>query len=443
MEVSLDEPRDYQEAMRSKDKELWNGGMDEEMSSLEANKTWTLVKRLKDRKVIGCKWVYRKKPGIPGVEKPRHKSRLVAKGYSQREGIDYQEVFSPVVKHVSIRFLLAITVNEDLELEQLDVKTAFLHGVIEEEIFMEQPDGFEQGGEDKVCLLKKSLYGLKQSPRQWNKRFDKFMRDQEFTRSTQDQCVYIKEVAENQFVYLLLYVDDMLLAPKGMDEITKLKKLLSSEFDMKDLGSAKRILGMDIFRNREAGTLQLSQSEYLQKVLKKINMVDCKSSNTPVGAHFKLSAIEDASEMLNPEEIPYSSVVGSVMYAIVGSRPDLAYGVGLVSRYMSRPGELHWEAITWLLRYIKGASKVCLTYTKGKEFAIEGFSDSDYAADLDRRRSLSGYVFRVGGNTVSWRSCLQPIVALSTTEVEYIALTEAVIEGIWISGLLEELGYKQ
>lgn len=181
VEVSLDEPRDYQEAMKSKECELWNGGMDEEMKFLEANETWKLVKRPKDRKVIGCKWVYRKKPGIPGVEKPRHKSRLVAKGYSQREGIDYQEVFSPVVKHVSIKLLLAITVQEDLELEQLDVKTAFLHGFIEEEIYMEQPEGYVvEGKESYVCKLDKALYGLKQAPRQWNKCFDQFVVDQGF-----------------------------------------------------------------------------------------------------------------------------------------------------------------------------------------------------------------------------------------------------------------------
>lgn len=238
MEVSLDEPRDYQEAMRSKDKELWNGGMDEEMSSLEANKTWTLVKRLKDRKVIGCKWVYRKKPGIPGVEKPRHKSRLVAKGYSQREGIDYQEVFSPVVKHVSIRFLLAITVNEDLELEQLDVKTAFLHGVIEEEIFMDQPEGYVvKGKESYVYKLGKALYGLKQAPRQWNKCFDQFGVDQGFKRSEFDHCVYIKRSKAGFRVYLLLYVDDMLLASKDLEEIKFVKEMLGSIFDMKDLGS--------------------------------------------------------------------------------------------------------------------------------------------------------------------------------------------------------------
>ncbi|WZZ68589.1 hypothetical protein YC2023_079959 [Brassica napus] len=211
-DIDVEEPKDYYEAIRSANKKQWKAFAVDEMNSLEKNETWDVVDRPKDRKVIGCRWIFKIKPGVP---------------------------------------------------------------------------------------------------------------------------------------------DDMLLAPKGMDEITKLKKLLSSEFDMKDLGSAKRILGMDIFRNREAGTLQLSQSEYLQKVLKKFNMVDCKSSNTPVGAHFKLSAIEDASEMLNPEEIPYSSAVGSVMYAMVGSRPDLVYRVGLVSRYMSRPGELHWEAVEFVEKLIQ------------------------------------------------------------------------------------------
>lgn len=442
-DIDVEEPSDYYEAMRSADKKKWKFAADEEMNSLEKNETWDIVDRPKERKVIECRWIFKIKPGVPGGEPKRYKGRVVAKGYAQREGIDYQEVFSPVVRHISICIMLSLVVYEDLELEQMDVRTAFLHGNLDEEIFMEQPDGFEQGGKDKVCLLKKSLYGLKQAPRQWNKRFDKFMKDQNFKRSVQNQCVYRKEVAEKQFVYLLLYVDDMLLAAKKMNEIVKLKKLLSSEFDMKDLGGARRILGMDIFRNRKEGTLKLSQSDYLQKVLKKFNMMDCKSSSTPVGAHFKLAAIEDESEMLNLDKIPYSSAVGSVMYAMVGSRPDLAYGVGLISRYMSRPGEIHWEAVKWLLRYIKGACNKCLTYTKGKDFAIEGFSDFEYAADLDRRRSISGYVFRVGGNTMSWRSCLQSVVALSTTETEYIALTEAIKEGIWISGLLEELGYAQ
>lgn len=168
--------------------------------------------------MIGCKWVYKKKRGIPGVEPPRYKGRLVAKGYSQVEDIDYNEVFAPVVKHISIRIVLSLVVNEDLYLEQLDVKTAFLNGTLEEEIFMEQLEGYEaKGKEDMVCLLKKSLYGLKQSPRQWNKRFDGFMKDQGFRQSPYDQCVYVSGEDVKSMIYLLIYVDDMLLVSKSME----------------------------------------------------------------------------------------------------------------------------------------------------------------------------------------------------------------------------------
>lgn len=152
-------------------------------------------------------------------------------------------------------------------------------------------------------------------------------------------------------------------------------------------------------------------------------MQDAKSSQTPIGTHFKLSAVKENEEGIDTQVTPYLSAVGSIMYAMIGSRPDLAYGLGLVSRFMSKPGEIHWEAVKWLLRYITGSLGVHLVYTKDKDFLVQGFCDSDYAADLDKRRSTSGYVFTVGGNVVSWKSCLQPVVALSTTEAEFIALT--------------------
>lgn len=175
-ELDSVEPRDYMKALKSRDWVKWNGGMDEEMGTLMKNKTWVLGDLPEGQKTFGCKWVYMLKSGIPGVEQPRQKARLVAKGYTQREGIDYQEIFSPVVKHVSIRLMLSMTVNQDMELEQLDVKTTFLHGSIDEEIYMDQPEGYVvKGQDDKVCHLKKSMYRLKQAPRQWNKCFDQFM----------------------------------------------------------------------------------------------------------------------------------------------------------------------------------------------------------------------------------------------------------------------------
>ncbi|KAK2414224.1 cysteine-rich RECEPTOR kinase [Trifolium repens] len=281
-EVQDSEPKNFREALESIDGKDWLKAMNEEMLSLEKNQTWKLVPLPKNKRVVGSKWVFKKKDGIPGVEAPRYKARLVAKGFTQVEGIDYNEIFSPVVKHCSIRVLMAIVNQYDLELEQMDVKTAFLHGELEETIYMQQPEGFVED-KSKVCLLKKSLYGLKQSPRQWYRRFDEFLLKGGFVRSNYDSCVYMMKRNEKVILYLLLYVDDILMASSDKHEIQRLKEMLNGEFEMKDLGSAKRILGMDILRDRSKGELFLSQHDYLKKVVERFRMSDSKVVNTPLG----------------------------------------------------------------------------------------------------------------------------------------------------------------
>ena len=247
--IEYHEPSSYREAVSSENWAQWSIAMSEEIESLHKNQTWELVKPPKGQKIVGCKWVFKKKEGTIGVEALRFKAQLVAKGYSQREGIDFNEVFTPIVNS-SIRVMLAMVALFDLELEQLDVKTAFLHEEVEEQIYMHQLEGFViQGKEDHVCLLKKSLYGLKNSPRQWYKQFDTFMIGHGYSRSDYDSCVYHRKLSDGFFVYLLLYVDDMLIAPKNLVEVNKLKTLLSGEFEMKDLGAAKKILGMEIHRD--------------------------------------------------------------------------------------------------------------------------------------------------------------------------------------------------
>ncbi|CAA7024877.1 unnamed protein product [Microthlaspi erraticum] len=324
------------------------------------------LNRRKDKKAIGCKWVFKRKAGIPGVEAPRLKARLVAKGYSDKEGIDYQEIFSPVVKHVSIRCMLSAVLHFDMELQQMDVKTAFLHGYLDEEIYMEQPEGYvDKNPPDKVCLLKRSLYGLKQSPRQWNTRFDEFMQSNDYQRSEYDVCIYYKEHKNGEFVYLLLYVDDILIASRDKKQVEDLKKLLSSEFEMKDLGEAKKILGMEITRDRSRGILTIFQEGYLTKVLGNFGMDQSKPTGIRLGAHFKLQAAtekESQDQRESMENFPYQSDVGSLMYAMIGTRPDLAYAVGMRK----------------------------LVYKKEREFVIKGYCDSYYAADKDKRRSISG-----------------------------------------------------
>ncbi|KAK9200159.1 hypothetical protein WN944_015355 [Citrus x changshan-huyou] len=381
-EVNGVDPLSYKEAMSCEDKQKWFAAMQDEITSLKKNNTWTLVNKPHNKKLVGSKWIFKLKAGASEKEPPRHKARLVAKGFTQRKGVDFNEVFSPVVKYSSIRLLLALSAFHDLELEQMDVKTAFLHGSLDEEIFMAQPEGFiKSGSEDK-------------------------------------------------------------------EEVKKFKVELSTEFEMKDLGAATKILGMQIIRVRDSKILYLSQADYMKRVLTRFNMEDSKPVSTPLSAHFQLSkSLEPTTDddFNYMRKIPYSSAVGSIMYAMVCTRLDLAHGVGVISRFMGNPGKDHWDAVKWVLRYLRGTADTSIMFgeVSGTSPEVAGFVDSDYAADKDRRRSITSFVFTMYGGAISWKSSLQFVVALSTTEAEYIALTEAVKEAIWLRGLVSELGFKQ
>jgi hypothetical protein len=331
-----------------------------------------------------------------------YKARLVVKGFQQKEGIDYTDIFSPVVKMTTIRIVLSIVAAEDLHLEQLHVKTAFLHGELEEEIYMQQPQGFTvQGKESLVCKLRRSLYGLKQAPRQWYKKFDSLMCSTGFTRCNADHCCYVKSF-KNSYIILLLYVDDMLIVGASMEEINKLKNQLSKQFAMKDLGAAKQILGMRIIRDRANSTLKISQAEYVKKILSRFSMDGAKSVSTPLGSHFRLT--KDQSPKTDKEKaymskVPYASAIGSLMYAMVCTRPDIAHAMGVVSRYMSNPGKQHWEAVKWILRYLRGTLDMSLCFT-GANLKLQGYVDADLARDVDSRKSTTGFVYTLGGTAV-------------------------------------------
>ncbi|KAH9793297.1 hypothetical protein KPL71_004477 [Citrus sinensis] len=379
----------FGEALRSSESDQWKLAIEEEIKSLHQNQTWELVKLSKEKRAIGNKWVYTKKQRSPNQTTPRYKARLVAKGFAQKEGIDYNEVFSPVVKHTTIRILLALVAEYELKLAQLDVKTAFLHGDLNEEIYMIQPCGFKVAeNENHMCRLIKSLYELKQSLRQWYKRFDQFIQGQKFTRSEHDHCIYFRRLLDGAFIYLLLYVDDMLIVSKNINEIERLNKQLASEFEMKDLGDAQRILGMEIHRDKKNGSVWMTKQNRSQ---------------------------EERDYMAR---VSYVSVVGSLMYAMVCTRPDISQAVSMV--------------IDVGILFKKYCGQQCV-----------GYCDSDFTGDLDKRRSTTDYVFPLGGGPVSWRSILQSTIALSTTEAEYMAATEAVKEVIWLKGLLGDLGVIQ
>lgn len=272
----------------------------------------------------------------------KYKARLVTKGFDQKKGIEFSEIFSPVVKMTSIRVVVGLAACLDLEVEQLDVETAFLHGDLKEEIYMEQPEGSKvKGKENLICMLKKSLYRQKQASRQWYKKFYSFMVGHEYKRTVADHCVYVRNFSNDNFIIILLYVDDMLIVGNDINMIDKLKKDLSKSFDMKDLGLTQHILELKIVRDTKAKKLWLSQESYIEQVLERFNMKEAKPVSTPLANHFKLSSSlspTSKEEKKDMASVPYSSAVGSLMYAMVYTRLDIAHTVGVVSRYLANPG---------------------------------------------------------------------------------------------------------
>jgi hypothetical protein len=323
----------------------------------------------------------------------------------------------------------------------MDVKTAFLNGNLEEEIYMSQPDGFvEKGNEGKVCKLNRSIYGLKQASRQWYILFDNAITSYGFSMTEGDHCIYFKIVGDI-FVLLSLYVDDILIASNNKSMLLEVKSWLSNNFDMKDMGNASYVLGVEIHRDRRNRTLGLSQKAYLNTVLKRFSMDKCKHAHVPIIKGTKLSeemCAKTPEEKKFMSDIPYSSALGSLMYAMLFTRPDLCHAVGLLSRYQSNPGELHWKQILNTLRYVKGTVDYHLCFN-GHNLQLQGFTDADWQGDLDERRSTSGYIFKLGGGAISWRSKKQDSVAVYSMEAEYIAASEAVKEGVWLKEFLASL----
>ena len=435
------DPETFSQAIDSKESNLWFDAMKEEMNSMTTNGVWDLVELPDGVKAIGCKWVYKtKKDSLGNIE--RYKARLVAKGFTQKEGIDYKETFSPVSKKDSLRIILALVAHFDLELQQMDVKTAFLNGELEEEVYMKQPEGFSSSrGEHLVCKLKKSIYGLKQASRQWYLKFHDVISSFEFVENIMDQCIYQK-VSGSKICFLILYVDDILLATNDKGLLYEVKQFLSENFDMKDMGDASYVIGIKIHRDRFQGILGLSQETYINKVLERFRMKDCSPSIAPIvkGDKFNLNQCpRNDLEREQMKNIPYASAVGSLMYAQVCTRPDIAFVVGMLGRYQSNPGVDHWKAAKKVLRYLQGTKDYMLTYRRTENLEVIGYSDSDYAGCIDSLKSTSGYVFMLASGAVSWRSAKQTLIATSTMEAEFVSCFEATSHGVWMKSFISGL----
>ena len=432
------EPRSWPEALASTDSNQWHAAAEDEMHSLYKAKVFALVPRSAAQgRVITSKWVFKVKRMEDNTIE-RYKARLVARGFGQRAGIDYDETFAPVAKFQSIRLILALAAMHDLELHQMDVKTAFLYGHLEEDVFMEQPEGFEKG-DNMVWKLLKSLYGLKQSPRTWYRELDAFLKTLRFTRTVSDHSIYVRN-DKGGLIIVGVYVDDLTIAAARLDTLVRFKTEMSERYEMKDLGELHFILGLQVQRDRSTRSLHLNQRQYIDTVLGRFDMLDCKAVKSPLRAKTIMSVRKDGEE--TTDRARYLTALGSLMYAMLGTRPDLAYAVGLLGRFASDPSRIHWEGVVSVLKYLKSTRDLGITYSSGSNH-LDGFSDADFAtSDPDRRRVTSGYVFRLWGGAVSWQSKKQPSVSLATGDAEYVALAQAARELMWLRTIMGELGFK-
>lgn len=428
------EPETVEQALSGCDREKWQEAIDAELNALKKNGTWSLVKpepSMVNINLVDSKWIFKikKEPG----GKKRYKARLVARGFTQRHGLDFNETFSPVIRHSTLRLLFAFAVENDLSIDQMDVVTAFLNGDLTEQVYMKQPKLCEiKGKEDHVCLLKKGLYGLKQAPRAWNKKLHDVLTEMKFKRSDNEPCVYIRKM-----IIIAVYVDDILIFYNNEKEKDSVKNELKRKFEMKDLGKIDSFLGMKI--NRLEEEISVDQSDYIDAVLKKFGMSDCKPVKTPLPTGLKLD--KPSEDHVPSKEIPYQSLIGSVMYLAVCTRPDISYAVSYLSQFNSCYTSEHWAAAKRLLRYLKGTINYKLRFVKTRK-SLNGYVDADHAGDHSDRKSFTGFVYIYGGAPVSWESKKQRTVALSSAEAEYVAMSEACREAVFLKTLLREISGK-
>lgn len=451
------EPTSYREAVKHPYSMQWEKAMKEEYQALDRNKTWDLVDEdtilTSGKRVIGCKWVYKLKRNADGSR--RFKARLVVRGFEQEYGIDFTETFAPVAKFVTVRILFALAAKHNWEIEQMDVVTAFLNPELQDEVYMELPEGYSlpdghtlprTSGGKLICRLRKCLYGLKQAPRAWYSDIDAYLSSIGFTRSEEDYNLYISKQ-----VLLLLFVDDILLFSPKTEAIRSVKVLLQTKYQISDLGPVQQFLGIQVVRDRSIRTIHIHQAPYIESVLKRFQMDNCNGVSTPMDPNDQLEAALPDYTASKDNILEYQQAVGSIMYAMLGTRPDLAFTVSTLSKYCSNPAPKHAIAVQRVLRYLRKTLNVGITYSGQENPAvtdvtdglistgITGFTDSDWAGDKDTRKSTSGYVFLLYGGAVSWKSTKQNAVAMSSTEAEYIACSDAAKEALWIRRLDSEI----
>lgn len=397
--------------------------MKEELNSIEENNTWILCDLPHGRKAIGSKWVFKNKLNENGnVE--RRKARLVAQGFSQKFGVDYDEVFAPVARNTTLRLLLSVAGTRNYTVNHYDIKTAFLNGKLEEEIYMKQPPGFQNGG--KVYRLKKSLYGLKQAARVWNNTLHEALTEQGCKQNEIDKCLYVRK-QQGKVCYLLVHVDDLLVATNDKNYKDDLMKTIGKKFEMKNLGGVKHYLGIDV--EKIDGKFYISQPGYIDKILEESGLKEAKISKFPVDTGYYK---QEGSYLSSNEE--YRKLIGMLLYLTTNTRPDIAASVCILSKKVEKPRDNDLNEVRRIIRYLKGTRnlKLQLNNEESDGSNIFAYSDANWAEDKHDRKSNSGYYCSVNGGAISWSCRKQDVVSLSSTEAEYVALTETCKEVTWL-----------
>jgi hypothetical protein len=422
------EPNSYTEACKH---DHWLKAMQSELQALQQNNTWSIVSLPTRAKPIGSKWVYKIKRKADGSIE-RYKARLVAKGYNQVEGVDYFETFSPVAKMTTIRVILAIASVKNWFVQQLDVNNAFLHGDLCEDVYIKIPQGLNGFSDDKVCKLTKSLYGLKQASRKWYEKLSQFLISHHFTQAPSDPTLFVKQTADT-FTALLVYVDDIVLTGDSMTEIDNIKTHLHNTFGIKDLGTLKFFLDLEVAHSTKGITL--SQRQYCLDLLAETGDLGSKPSSIPM----------DPSHKLHHDDGPpytdvtgYRTLVGKLLY-LTNTRPDIAFPVQQLCQFLDCPTTLHYKAAHKVLRYLKGCPGTGLFFPRTSDTHLVGFTDADWGGCVDTRRSITGYCFFLGSSLICWKSKKQQTISRSSSEAEYRALASSTCELQWLTYLLRDL----
>ena len=441
------EPRSFKEAMRrpAEEKQMWVEAALKEIQALVENGTFELVELPEGAKAIGSRWVFKVKRNADGSIE-RYKARLVAQGFSQRPGSDYHETFAPTPQWAALRTVLVLAAFEDLHLESVDISSAFLNGRLKELVYMRQPEGFEERGAGWVWRLKRSLYGLKQAGRVWHETLNEKLEEMGFKRILCEHSIWVFGRGDSR-ILIPVFIDDMTIAAKSQSEINWIKSELKTYFKLRDLGLTSFLLGVQIDRDRPNRSISLSQRQYVLDLLQRFGFQDCSPVTTPLDPSVRLStsmAPSTQEEIDSMRSIPYINAVGALAYLAIATRPDIAYAVAVLARFSQNPGPLHWKAIKHLFRYLKGTLDYRLTYSPSSSSNSDLFvtyTDADHAGNPDNGRSTSGYLVKMGSGAISWQSRLQSLVALSTTEAEYVAATTAGQEILFLRNLLTAFGY--